>query len=881
MYQQGYQDGPNGNGQERGWYADPPYQDAPAPRRRSRSRAQADRDAAMQAPSQMPPQSAYGYAQNGVSHAADQPGGYHPGAGYQQGGYNEPAYGQGGYREPNSYPEQGGHPEPNGYHNQPAQPRGGYSQNPYGEPAMQQPYGYDEPVSQRGYGYDEPAMQGGYGEAPASYGQGGYPDNYREPAGYPEPNGYRHQGGQGRSGYPQTGYNEPAMQRGQQMPNNYGEPAQNPYGYNEPGPHAQGGQNPYPDQNGNPEQGNYRGQNSPHRPNQPPYNGYPQNGYNEPAPMQRGQANQYSEPAPQQDPYHQNPYYAQGQPNQPQNSHQENNPPHGGSSPAYGNNQQQEPVSYGAGYRPAQQENAGGYQGNSPAPSGNGGAGAPPNMRNLIIVLVTLLLVVGGIILLVTATRDTTNQPGNNTPPVSTEGQPIITLNKNQASAYATKFLPNVYVDGICLADMTFQEGSDAVWAQAQEKQSGWYVRLKNENGNYKDITADMLGISFDPTSALQQAWAIGHTPDQNGQVSDKALTQAVNAALATEYHFTSAQQSANTSPIDTILDTLQTNAYRAPQDAVILSFNPDDFVNPFTFQQEVWGQWLDISAVKQEILNMVSTLESGEVLLTITPIAPNVTVADLQKTVTLRCRAVTPISSNSTEDRTNNIRVAMSKINGKSLAHGDKFSFNKFVGRRSIENGFFQAIEYAYGEEVMGVGGGVCQASTTVYLAAVQSGMTITNREAHSNPVNYTSLGMDATVSDTRGREVDFTFKNESGGRIFIAAHVVESGSNRRSLLCEVRIYGPSLEDVHYKLESETIEVLPKPEEPKLKEDNTGEHAFFVDETKMASKGREGYVVDTYLCTYQGDTLISREKISTDTYPARQDVMWVGINER
>lgn len=539
----------------------------------------------------------------------------------------------------------------------------------------------------------------------------------------------------------------------------------------------------------------------------------------------------------------------------------------------------QEQSSYGTGYRPAQPEPQPKPRKTAGKSSGKGGQGGPqlPNLRNLFIAAVALLVIASVVILLISVSgngKDPANKP-------STSQTGTATVSKNEASAYATRFLPNVYVDGICLADMTFQEGSDAVWAKAREKQSSWYVRLKNENGSYKDITADMLGISFDPTQALQQAWAVGHNPDANGQVTEKALMEAVNIALTTEYHYTSAQQSANTSPIDTILDTLQTNAYRAPQDAVILGFNPDDFVNPFTFQQEVWGQWLDVSAVKQEILNLVSTLESGEVLLQITPIAPNVTVADLQKQVTLRCRAITPISSNSTEDRTNNIRVAFSKINGKSIAHGDKFSFNKFVGRRSLENGFFQAIEYAYGEEVMGVGGGVCQASTTVYLAAIQSGMTITNREAHSNPVNYTSLGMDATVSDTRGREVDFTFRNESGGRIFIAAHVVESGSNRRSLLCEVRIYGPALEDVHYKLESETIEIIPKPTEPKLKEDKTGEHAFYTDENKLASKGREGYVVETYLCTYQGDTLISREKISKDTYPARQDVYWVGTNTR
>ncbi len=672
-----------------------------------------------------------------------------------------------------------------------------------------------------------PAQQGGYSHAASSMGH-----QAEQPGAYG--NGYANYAGGGA----------------------YQAPAQNGY-YQQP-------QYPYQDQQGYYQQG-YYAQQQPELQQSYAQQAYPQQ---QAEPQQSYYAPQQPEP---QQAYAQQPY--------PQ---QQAEPQQNYAQQAYSQQPYQGQMSYGAGYHPPQPQPPAKPRKPAKSPKTAKGAkntassGAAFNLRNYLILGITLAAI-AGIFLLVTGANS--NQGGGPTPGGNTPG--TVAVSRDSADYYATRFLPNVYVDGICLAEMTFQEGSDAVWAQARDKQSGWYVRLKNENGSYKDITADMLGISFDPTNALQQAWAIGHTPDANGQVPEKALMEAIAVASTTEYHFTSAQQSANTSPIDTILNTLQTNAYRAPQDAVILSFNPDDFVNPFTFQQEVWGQWLDVDAVKGQILQMVSTLESGEILLQITPIAPNVTVADLQKTVTLRCRAVTPISSSSTEDRTNNIRVAFSKINGKSIAHGDKFSFNKFVGRRSMENGFFQAIEYAYGEEVMGVGGGVCQASTTVYLAAIQSGMTITDREAHSNPVNYTSLGMDATVSDTRGREVDFTFRNESGGRIFIAAHVVESGSNRRSLLCEVRIYGPALDDVHYKLESETVEVIPKPEEPKLKEDETGEHAFYVDEQKLATKGREGYVVDTFLCTYQGDTLISRDKVSRDTYPARQDVYWVGTNPR
>ena len=669
-------------------------------------------------------------------------------------------------------------------------------------------------------------QQNGYGPNGYAPGQGGYADPGYAPrqGGYvPRQNGYADQGYAPRqSGYAEQGY----------------APQQN--GYADQGYMPQ--QSGYTDQGYMPQQSGYADQGY-----MPQQNGYAEQGY---MPQQSGYADQGYMPQ-------QNGYADQGY--MPQQSGYADpggyDPRHGDydvwAEQEYPGSMQEEPKSFFV-----------------------------KNAKQIAAIALVL-----GIVALWAAfgNRGGSSPTGNGNPPVQAgvATNAPVNVSRGDASAYAGLFLPNVYVDGICLADMTYEEGSAAVWQQVNNKQNSWYVRLTNENGSYKDITAGMLGISFDPSSALQQAWAVGHPTTANGQVDQKALIQAVSDALATEYHFTSARQSADTSPIDTILNTLQTNAYRSPQDAVILSFNPDDFVNPFTFQQEVWGQWLDISAVKQEILDLVSTMESGEVMLKTTPIAPTVTVADLQKTVTLRCRAVTPISSSSTEERTNNIRVAFERINGKSFAHGDKFSFNKLVGRRSTANGFYEAIEYAYGEEVMGVGGGVCQASTTVYLAAIQSGMTITSRDAHSNPVNYTSLGMDATVSDTRGREVDFAFKNESGGRIFIAAHVVESGSNRRSLLCEVRIYGPSLENVYYRLESETVEVIPKPEEPKLKEDKTGEKAYYVDEMKLASKGREGYVVDTYLCTYQDDVLISRDKVSTDTYPARQDVMWVGVNLR
>ncbi len=452
-------------------------------------------------------------------------------------------------------------------------------------------------------------------------------------------------------------------------------------------------------------------------------------------------------------------------------------------------------------------------------------------------------------------------------------------MTQSEVRPYLNVFAPNVSVDGIDLSGMTWAEGSQRVWDQINQKQNSWYVRLKNSAGEYQDITAQTLGISFDPSAALAQAWAIGHDVDANNRKDIFQLQRELQAAKGMSNEFFSAQESADTTEIDRILASLETAAYRAPQDAYLVSFNPDDSANPFTIQPEVWGRRLDTTLVREEILDLVQRLESGEVMISPEAVAPSVTTADIQETVALRFRATTPISSSSSNDRTDNIRIAFSHINGMSLQNGEKFSFNTTVGARTLENGYLPAVEYAYGGEQWGIGGGVCQASTTVYLAAIQGGMTILKREPHSMAVSYTELGKDATVNSIKGHEIDFTFRNESGGTIYIAAHVV-TGSTKKQLSCEVRIYGPSMGNTTYQLVAETVETLPKPEEPVIREDKDATYVTYEDETKTI-KGRDGYVVDAYLVMYVDGVETGRTKVSTDTYPSRADTVYVGVTPR
>lgn len=449
---------------------------------------------------------------------------------------------------------------------------------------------------------------------------------------------------------------------------------------------------------------------------------------------------------------------------------------------------------------------------------------------------------------------------------------------RNQVEPYASVFLDNITVDGINLGGKTWAEGSAAVWAQANEKQSSWYVRLKNASGEFKDITAETLGISFDPSAALEQAWAIGH--NSSGGMDIFQLKATIDEMKAGGAAFHSAETNADTSPIDSILVTLEHAAYVEPQDAQITGFYPEDSLNPFSFQAEKWGQKLDVAAIQEQILQMVQTYQSGEIVLMPEPLAPSITVADLEKTVSLRFRAITPIDKHSTENRNNNIRHAFSKINGMVLENDQKFSFNNVVGRRTEKNGYFPAVEYSYGELVEGIGGGVCQASTTVFLAAVQAGLKIEKLKMHGTPVSYTDLGKDATVSDTKGREIDFVFRNNSGAPIYLLASVITDPSNKNRLLCEVKIYGHSLENVRYELESDILETIPMPTEPERIKDTKGTYAIYSNEEVVVRKATEGHVVDTYLCTIIDGVQVEREKIATTTYPARTELIYYGAQD-
>ncbi len=97
---------------------------------------------------------------------------------------------------------------------------------------------------------------------------------------------------------------------------------------------------------------------------------------------------------------------------------------------------------------------------------------------------------------------------------------------------------------------------------------------------------------------------------------------------------------------------------------------------------------------------------------------------------------------------RGNNIQVAAANVNGTVVAPGATFSANQAIGRRTTANGFVEAPVFINKQHAMGMGGGVCQVSSTIYAAMKTAGIKATERHPHSLPVYYLPSGWDATIS-------------------------------------------------------------------------------------------------------------------------------------
>ncbi len=121
---------------------------------------------------------------------------------------------------------------------------------------------------------------------------------------------------------------------------------------------------------------------------------------------------------------------------------------------------------------------------------------------------------------------------------------------------------------------------------------------------------------------------------------------------------------------------------------------------------------------------------------------------------------------------RTKNIQLSANAIDYKIVKSGEVFSFNDVVGDRTAQKGYQESTVFIYDQKTKGIGGGVCQVSTTLYNTAMYAKMEIIERHTHKREIYYAPNGRDATVDYPT---LDFKFKNNNAFDVQIRAYTFE----------------------------------------------------------------------------------------------------------
>lgn len=211
---------------------------------------------------------------------------------------------------------------------------------------------------------------------------------------------------------------------------------------------------------------------------------------------------------------------------------------------------------------------------------------------------------------------------------------------------------------------------------------------------------------------------------------------------------------------------------------------------------------------------------------------------------------------------RVTNVKLAAQAFNNTIMNSGDVFSYNETVGKRTEAKGYGPASAYIQGETVDVIGGGVCQPSSTLYLACLLANLEITERYAHRFVPSYITKGMDATVS---WGGPDYKFTNNTSYPIKIDA--IFQNNN-----LTVRILGTKTDDITVKMTYEQLSSTPF--ETVYEEDPT----LAPGEETVKTTPYTGYRVRTYRNLYDGTgKLISSSYEATSDYKARNKVILRG----
>lgn len=281
---------------------------------------------------------------------------------------------------------------------------------------------------------------------------------------------------------------------------------------------------------------------------------------------------------------------------------------------------------------------------------------------------------------------------------------------------------------------------------------------------------------------------------------------------------------------------------------------------NPYEIHKEEEG--LDFGISLDEAKKLVSQNQDSFTI-PLKVLKPQITVKSLgQEAFPDLLATYSTTYSTGNSNRCTNISLAARSVNGYVLMPGETFSYNNTVGQRTAARGYKEAGVYLNGEVTTGLGGGICQVSSTLYNAILLANLEIVERSNHTFKPTYVPAGQDATVS---WGAPDFKFKNNRNYPIRITA---TAGNGSVSF----NVYGLKTSD-DYEVKIVLSEIGSIPFSTQYQETSS----LPAGTQKITQAGSNGCKTQTYKILYKNGAEVSRKLINSDTYKPHNQVVSVG----
>ena len=369
------------------------------------------------------------------------------------------------------------------------------------------------------------------------------------------------------------------------------------------------------------------------------------------------------------------------------------------------------------------------------------------------------------------------------------------------------------------------------------------YIEQNNEfellyNNEFILVNKETLGVDYKVDELVDRAYSIGRDKDL---ITDMKTTCSYNIKK-----------------VDNLIDKIYSKLYISPKDASAKIVDGNIVV-----YEEHKGQAVNKENLKDIIVYKIENLDSSQSEIPLDVLNPKYTYDQLMKIDTLLGSYETYFNPKR-KNRVNNITVAAKSTSDILVNTNEKFSFNQQLRDNDAYNKLKVASIILNGKHDKGVGGGICQVSTTIYNAALYAGMDIVKITNHSIPSPYVTKGRDATVSNG---SMDFVFKNNNNNPIIVHNEIFENK-------IVSKIYGCSIDKRNIEIETEIVETI------KNKKIYKSDSKLQKGTKVVEQEGRLGYTVNTFRLYKSNNEILKKELVNTSYYPPCDEIILKGTKD-